>query len=124
MTNIVRKNKTLREFTFVLVSITLIGILVCFLVKDEYCVNFQVWFKRQYKRIKKLYDELNDKQKEKLYDLATHGAHYVSDVAVDFLSKEGFSKEHTKLIISLGSKVVEKTLTTIDKKLSDEKKTK
>ena len=122
MTKIVRENKTLREFTFILVSVTLIGIPVCFLVKDEYCINFQVWFKKQYKRIKKLYDKLSDEQKEKLYDLATRGAHYVTDVAVDFLTREGFSKEHTKLIISLGSKVVEKTLTTIDKKLSDERK--
>jgi len=122
MSKILKSNKILREFTFVLVTITIVGILVCFIVKDEYTIFYQLWFKRMYKKVKKLYDELDDDQKKELYKLATQGKIYSKDVVVDILSKQKFLKDHVKLIVSLGSKVIEKTLTTIDKKLDDGKK--
>jgi len=64
MSRILKSNKILREFTFFLVTLTIIGIPVCYLVNNEYCLLYKAWLIRSYKYVKKLYESLPDEQKK------------------------------------------------------------
>jgi len=117
MTKLIKENKALREFTFFLIAITFVGVLVCFIVKNEYTILFQLWFKRMYKKAKEFYDNLSPEDKRVLYDLATRNAKISKDKAADYLAKKGWSNENIRTALNLGAKVIKHSIKTIDKKL-------
>ena len=122
MTKLVRENKGLREFTFFLVTLTIIGIVICFIIKNSYCVLFQLWFKRMYKKTKEFYENLSVEDKKTLYGLATKYAKVSKDKTADYLSKKGWSNDNIRTALNLGAKVIKHSIKVIDKKLSDEDK--
>ena len=122
MAKLVRENKALREFTFFLVAITIVGVLVCFIIKNEYTILFQLWFKRMYNKVKDFYENLSLEDKKVLYNLATRNAKVSKDKAADYLLKKGWSKENVRIALNLGAKVIKHSIRIIDKKLSNEEK--
>ena len=116
MSKVLKENKGLREFTFFLITITIIGIPICFLIKDTYCVLFQIWFKRMYNKVKDFYENLSLEDKRVLYNLATRNAKVSKDKAADYLLKKGWSKENVRTALNLGAKVIKHSIKAIDKK--------
>ena len=118
MSKVLKENKALREFTYVLVSITIVGVLVCFIVKNDYTILFQLWFKRMYKKAKEFYDNLSLEDKKTLYRLATKYRDISKDTIADYLIKNGWEKENVKTALNLGAKVIKHSIKVLDKKMS------
>ena len=124
MSRILKSNKILREFTFFLVTLTIIGIPVCYLVNNEYCRLYKGWLIRSYKYVKKLYESLPDEQKKELVDLAIRGKKASEDLAKKTITKilhaakVKDSEEVALKVVKAGSAVVKHAAQEVEKKLS------
>ena len=66
MTKTLKKNRTLLEFTFILVTITIIGPIVLLFIQNEYARSYKAWFSKSKNKIINLYNLLSEEEKDVL----------------------------------------------------------
>ena len=67
MTYTLKKNRELLEFTFILVTITIIGPIVLLFIKNEYATAYKAWFSVTKDRLIKIYNNLSEEEKDTLH---------------------------------------------------------
>ena len=110
MTLTLKKNRELLEFTFILVTITIIGPIVLYFVKNDYAKAYKAWFKASRAKILELYDELTPEQKEMLQHRLTWAKTETTDYIKAKLVEAGVNEETADSIVNIGSKAIKKAL--------------
>ena len=108
MTKTLKKNRTLLEFTFWLVTITIIGPIVLLFIKNEYATSYKAWFSVTKDRIIKLYNNLSEEEKDTLHKYLRKAERFTTDEVVNGLTAAGipndFAKEISKCWIKKNKK--------------------
>ena len=107
------KNRTLLEFTFWLVTITLVGPIVLLFIKNEYATSYKAWFRITKKKIIKLYNELSEDEKDTLHKYLRKAERFTTSEVINGLGAAGIPLSTAKDIVSFGSKKVKKALAKI-----------
>ena len=104
------QNRTLLEFTFWLVTITIIGPIVLLFVKNEYATAYKAWFSVTKNRIIQIYNDLSEKEKETLHKYLRKAENYTTNKVINELNKAGVPHDVAKELVSFGSKRIKKVI--------------
>ena len=110
MTYTLKKNRELLEFTFILVTITIIGPIVLYFVKNDYANAYKAWFSASRKKILELYDKLTPEQKKVLHSRLKWAKTETTDFVKAKLIEAGIEDKTAESIVSIGSKAIKKAL--------------
>ena len=110
MTKTLKKNRTLLEFTFWLVTITIIGPIVLLFVKNEYARSYKAWFSVTKDRLIQIYNNLSEDEKDTLHKYLRKAERFTTDEVVNGLTAAGIPNDFAKEIVSAGSKKIKKII--------------
>ena len=104
------KNRTLLEFTFWLVTITIIGPIVLLFIKNEYANAYKAWFSTTKKKIIKIYNNLSEEEKATLHKYLRKAENYTTNEVINELNKAGLAHDFATELVSFGSKRIKKAI--------------
>ena len=103
-----KKNRTLLEFTFILVTITIIGPIVLLFIQNEYARSYKAWFSKSKNKIINLYNLLSEEEKDVLHKYLRKAETYTTTEVINGLNKAGFPHDFATELVSFGSKRIKK----------------
>ena len=98
------------EFTFWLVTITLVGPIVLYFIKNEYAKAYKAWFRVTKKKLIELYNELSEDEKDTLHKYLRKAERFTTSEVVNGLQAAGLPSDMAKDIVAFGSKKIKKVI--------------
>ena len=110
MTYILKTNRALLEFTFILVTITIIGPIVLIFIKNDYAKAYKTWFTATRKKVVEAYNKLSDDEKELFNKYLDKASDYTENQVISALSSTGINKDDLKELVSFGSRKIKSVI--------------